>query len=206
MNPWDGKTAAFMRTVTNILILNFLWVICSMPLVTIGPSTAAMMAVIRKWHLYQDHSVFRSFISEYRTFLKQGFIVGTPWIFFGILLVIDVVYFLQIPSGAKVVFIGITLVVIFLYIMISAFLFPISVHYQSSGIALVKQAFTFAFLDGKTTWAIVLLWIGVGMVLYYAPLMIFVMIVPVSMISFRFAMISFGKIENLPKVQSIYNV
>nr|WP_263324432.1 DUF624 domain-containing protein [Neobacillus sp. Marseille-Q6967] len=206
MNPWDGKTAAFMRTVTNILILNILWVICSMPLVTIGPSTAAMMAVIRKWHLYQDHSVFRSFISEYRTYLKQGFIVGTPWIIFGFLLVIDVVYFLQIPSGAKVIFIGITAMVFLLYIMTSAFLFPILVHYQSSGIDLIKQAFTFAFLDGKTSLAIVLMWVGAGMVLYYAPLMIFVIIVPVSMISFRFAMVSFGKKENLPKAQSTYNI
>lgn len=206
MNPWDGKTGAFLRTVTNIMILNFLWVICSMPVVTIGPSTAALFGVIRKWHLYQDHSVFRSFIGEYRLYLKQGFLVGTPWLLFGVLLAIDVLYFLQIPSDAKVVFIGVTVLVMFLYIMASALLFPILVQYQTKGISLIKQAFTFAFLDGKTTLAIVIMWIGAAMFLYYAPLMIFIIVVPVSMISFRFAIISFQKIENLPRVQAKYSI
>lgn len=204
MNPWDGRTAVFMRTLTNIIILNFLWVICSMPILTVGPSTAAMTGVIRKWHLYKDHSVFRSFIYEYRLFFKQGFLVGTFWIFFGLLLVIDVFYFLQIPSSAKAVFMGITMIVSILYIMTSAFLFPILVHYETKGLALIKQAFTFSFLDGKTTFAIILMWIGAGMTLYYVPLTIFFVLVPFSMISFRFAMTSFEKLAKIPKIQSKY--
>jgi uncharacterized membrane protein YesL len=204
MNSWEGKTASFLRTITNILILNFLWVISSMPILTIGPSTAAMTGVIRKWHLFEDYSVFRSFICEYRLFIKQGSLIGTVWIFFGFLLVLDVYYFLQIQSSAKVVFIGITLVGIILYIMTSALLFPILVHYETKGLALIKQAFIFSFLDGKTTFAIILMWIAAGMVVFYAPYTIFVILVPVSMISFRFAMISFGKLEKFQKIQSKY--
>jgi uncharacterized membrane protein YesL len=79
------------------------------------------------------------------------------------------------------------------------------VHYEEKGFALIKQAFTFSFLDGKTTFAIILMWAAAGMVLYYAPLLIFVITLPVSMISFRFAMMSFEKMEKLPKIQSKYS-
>ncbi|MBT2726771.1 DUF624 domain-containing protein [Bacillus sp. ISL-75] len=204
MNPWDGKTALFLRTVTNIMILNLLWVICSMPVFTIGPSTAAMYGVIRKWHLYKDPSVIRSFIHEYRLFFKQGSMVGTVWIFLGFLLVLDVVYFLQIPSNVKVVLIVITITALILYLLTSALLFSILVHYETKGIGLIKQAFTFSLIDVKTTFAIILMWIAAGIVLFYAPLAIFVIFTPVSMISFRFALISFDRICKLPKIQSKY--
>jgi uncharacterized membrane protein YesL len=204
MNPWDGKTALFLRTVTNIIILNFLWVICSMPVVTIGPSTAAMYAVIRKWHVDQDHSVIRSFIHEYRIFFKQGLLVGTVWIFLGFLLIVDVVYFLQIPSQVKVVLIVVTITALIIYLLTSASLFSIVVHYETKGWEPIKQAFTFSVLDVKSTFAIILMWLAAGIVLFYAPLTIFVVVVPVSMISFRFALISFDKIGKLPKIQSKY--
>ncbi|MBT2655229.1 DUF624 domain-containing protein [Bacillus sp. ISL-18] len=204
MNPWEGKTSVFLKTVTNIVILNLLWVICSLPVMTIGPSTAAMYGVIRKWHFYKDESVIRSFIHEYRLFFKQGLMVGTPWIFLGLLLLLDAYFFLLVPSNLKVVLIVITVTAFILYLMTSALLFSILVHYQTKGWGLVKQSFTFSVIDGKTTFAIILMWIGVVMVLFYAPLTVLVIVVPVSMISFRFSMISLEKVGRLPKIQSNY--
>lgn len=204
MNPWEGKTSIFLKTVTNIVILNFLWVICSMPVLTIGPSTAAMYGVIRKWHLYKDESVIRSFIHEYRLFFKQGFLVGTLWLFLGMLLLVDVYFFLQVPGTVKVVLIVVTVTTFILYMLTSAMLFPIMVHYQTKGLELIKQAFTFSIIDGKTTFAIILMWIGAGMVLFYAPLMVLVIVVPVSIISFRFSMMTFDKVGKLPRIHSRY--
>ncbi|MFC0559126.1 YesL family protein [Halalkalibacter alkalisediminis] len=204
MNPWDGKTASFLRTVTNIIILNFLWVICSMPLFTIGPSTAAMYGVIRKWHLYKEHSVIRCYMNEYRLFLKQGFVVGTSWFILGSILVLDVYFFLLIPSNLKVVFIVIIALVFILYMFTSSFLIPVLVHYKAKGFSLIKQAFTYSFVDGKTSFAIILMWIGAVITLYYMPMAVFVIIAPVSMITFRFAMKSFEKMEEIPKIREQY--
>jgi len=86
----------------------------------------------------------------------------------------------------------------------SAMLFPIMVHYQTKGLELIKQAFTFSIIDGKTTFAIILMWIGAGMVLFYGPLMVLVIVVPVSMISFRFSMLAFDKVGKLQRIQSRY--
>lgn len=204
MNPWDGKTASFLRAITNVIILNFLWVIGSMPLFTIGPSTAAMYGVIRKWHLHQEHSVIRCYINEYRLHLKQGFVVGTPWILFGGILLVDVYYFLQISSSLKAFFIAITVVVFILYLITSGVFFPVLVHYQAKGFTLIKQAFTYSLVDPKTSFAIFLMWTGVAVTMYYAPLALFVIVVPVSMITFRFALQMFKTVEKVPRVREEY--
>jgi uncharacterized membrane protein YesL len=202
LNPWDGKTASFIRTMTNIIILNFLWFLSSLLIFTIGPSTAAMYGVVRKWGLHKEQSVIRCYINEYRVFLKQGFIVGTPWLFLGLILVLDMFYFLQISSRFKVVFIAIATLAFILYIMTSSYLLPLLVHYNLKGLKLIKQAFICSFLDEKSTFAIILMWIGVGSILYYVPLTVFIVIVPVSMITFRFALYSFEKIERMPRMKA----
>ncbi len=117
---------------------------------------------------------------------------------------LDVVYFLQIPSSVKVVLIVITITAFILYLWTSALLFSILVHYGTKGIGLIKQAFTFSLIDVKTTFAIILMWLATGIVLFYAPLAICVIVVPVSMISFRFALILFRSICKLPRIQIKY--
>lgn len=204
MNPWDGKAALFLRTGTNIIILNLLWILTSMLIFTIGPSTAAMIGVIRKWHLNKEDSVIRCYFIEYRKFLKQGFMIGTSWICLGILLLADAFFFLQITSSLKVVFMAITAIVFILYLMTSAHLFSILAHYETKGFALIKQAFTFSFLDVGTTFAIILMWIVAGTVFFYAPLSVLVIIVPLSMVTFRFSIHSFEKIEKLKRIQTKY--
>lgn len=204
MNVWDGKTSSFLRTGTNIIILNLLWFICSVPIITIGPATVAMVSVIRSWHLNEESSVLRCYFSEFRRYFKQGMMMATSWIVIGMILLLDVLYFLHISSGLKVLLLGITGMVCFLYLMTSAFLFPILVHYETKGLSLLKQAITFSFLDMKNTIAVITMWVGVGLVLFYTPLSILVIVTPVSMITFRFCMKSFEKINKLPKIQRRY--
>ncbi|KMY50973.1 YesL family protein [Peribacillus loiseleuriae] len=202
MNLWEGKTAAFLKTGSNIILLNLLWLTCSIPIITIGPSTVALTGVIRRWHLNKEESVVRCFFYEYQKYLKQGFLVGTTWIFLGVILLIDVIFFLQIQSESKVIFIAITAIVIILYLMISTLLFPILVHYESKGLASIKQAFIFSLWDVKTAIAIILMWIAAGLIIFYAPIGILVIFVPLTMVTFRFATHVFLKVESIIEYKS----
>ena len=204
MTIWDGKTASFLGKAANCIILNIIWLFFSLPIITVGPATAAMYAVVRKWHLDQEQSVIRCFLHEFRSYFKQGIVIGTAWVFLGCLLAVDIVFFLNIPSNLRVVLLAIAVLVFVLYSMTSAFLFPVWVHYQLKGFILIKQAFTFAFLDGKTNFAIMLMWVGAGSLLFYMPLIVFILIVPVTMITFRFSMFAFEKMDKMESVQIKY--
>ena len=76
MSGWNGKTAGIMKLVANVLTLNILWLIGCLPLITIGSSTVATLAVLREWQTTENDSVIHSFARFFRLHFKQGFLSG----------------------------------------------------------------------------------------------------------------------------------
>ena len=66
---FDPNSAFFrgMERVWTLVVLNVLWVLCSLPVVTIGPSTAALYQVLGKVIQGQDshgEKIFRRMAGE----------------------------------------------------------------------------------------------------------------------------------------------
>ena len=61
---FDPNSAFFrgMERVWTLVVLNVLWVLCSLPVVTIGPSTAALYQVLGK--VIQGEEIFRRMAGE----------------------------------------------------------------------------------------------------------------------------------------------
>lgn len=66
-----------MKRAINVLILNFLWIVFSIPLVTIGASTCAAFYVNLKLVDNEDCNVFKDFIKGFKTNFKQGTVLWT---------------------------------------------------------------------------------------------------------------------------------
>ena len=45
----EGRFYRRLETVTNYFLLNVLWLLACLPIITLYPATAAMFAVIRGW-------------------------------------------------------------------------------------------------------------------------------------------------------------
>ncbi|MCA0990699.1 YesL family protein [Pseudalkalibacillus hwajinpoensis] len=192
----NGKASIFMKTITNSILLNLLWILGCLPIITIGHSTAAMINVIRIWKIDQEDSVFRNYLHSFRKYVKTGWI-GTVWFLAGSVLVLDALFFLQMEGIIKVVLSSMTGLILIIFLLTTTFLFPILVHSGASGWDLIKKSFIRAFLDGSTSFGIVLIWLTLGTLIYVMPILIFVLVVPVSMITFRFCLLSFEKIGGM---------
>ena len=67
--------SAFYRFITrlwDILQLNFCWVLCSLPIVTMGASTVAACSVALKMAEDTEGYIVRSFFREFKKNLKSG--------------------------------------------------------------------------------------------------------------------------------------
>lgn len=76
---YDGKVSDFIRKASDLLMINTYWLICCIPLITIGASTTAMYYTLQKSVKNERGIVtqefFRSFISNFR--------LGTKiWLFY----------------------------------------------------------------------------------------------------------------------------
>lgn len=91
-NP-ENPIFRFTGWVLDIVVLSFLWLVCSLPVVTVGPATAALYYSCVKCLRYKEGGAYRSFLSAFRQNLKTGtgaavillalgLILDAGWIFF----------------------------------------------------------------------------------------------------------------------------
>lgn len=62
----------WVQTICDLILVNILWLICSLPVITIGASTAALHSVVRKMAACEYYTVWRGFWHGFRENWKQG--------------------------------------------------------------------------------------------------------------------------------------
>ena len=72
---YDSPLMSFINTVFDIFYLNFLCLICCIPIVTIGPALAAKYDVAMRIVRKEEPTVFRPFFKAFKENFKQAFII-----------------------------------------------------------------------------------------------------------------------------------
>lgn len=72
----DSPIYRFMRNLTDLLVINFLLVLCSLPVVTLGPSLIAAFDVTMKMAGDEEGNVGSQFLKAFRKNLKNGIPYG----------------------------------------------------------------------------------------------------------------------------------
>ena len=69
---YDNPVWRFIGKFWDVLVINFLWIICSIPIVTIGSSTTAMYYVTLKLARDEDGYTIQSFFKSFKENFKQA--------------------------------------------------------------------------------------------------------------------------------------
>ena len=72
----DSPIYRFMRNLTDLLVINVLWVLCSLPVITLGPATIAAFDVTMKMAGDEEGHVGKQFWEAFRKNLKTGIPYG----------------------------------------------------------------------------------------------------------------------------------
>ncbi len=146
MNSVVNKYYNFSVAFTKILLLNTLWVLCT--LLGLGifgfmPATVAMFSVTRKWSLGEkDIPVVQTFWDTYkREFLKAN---SFGVLFIGVLYVLIVSYgILSTQTGAPYIISGYIIIALLLLFLIGiTYFFPLYVHFDLKFMDYIKWPLT----------------------------------------------------------------
>ena len=66
---YDGKFINFLNKATDTLIATLLWLVCSIPIITIGASTTAFYSVMLKLVKDEESYITKSFFKSPSSFL-----------------------------------------------------------------------------------------------------------------------------------------
>ena len=97
-NP-ESKVMIFLGRITDYLILTLLWVICSIPIFTIGASTTAMFYTSFKILDDEDSYVTRCFFKSFKENFKQSTLLWLVAVAAFLFFVVDFHFYSQLDQG-----------------------------------------------------------------------------------------------------------
>ena len=151
MNILDTRVYRWLEVATDFFLLNLMWLVACLPVVTIFPSTAAMFGVVRDWVREKEGSLVGTFVTRFRENFRQSLLVGVVWTVFGVALFLDFLVASQLSFGVEVVLKSVLVLASTLYAFGSVFLFPVMVHYETDWKTVLKNSLLIAIGRLPTT-------------------------------------------------------
>ena len=147
-NP-DSRIMIFLSRVADLVILNILWLVCCIPVVTIGASTTAMYHVIRHWQKDSVSSIMRDFFQSFKEDFKQAtpvyliLLIPTVAVVMNAMLIFNPENSAAVPSYLLVIWFISALILLF----ISSFVYPVMAFFADSIFKTLRNAMVLALAN-----------------------------------------------------------
>lgn len=135
MRGWlgfDSPFMSFLNKIMNLLVLNFCFLLCCIPVVTIGAGMTALYAVNLKMVRNEEPPVWRGFWKEFRANFKQSTISFLIFLAVGLMLIWNY----RIMTGVSeipAILLGIIIFIVgVIYILEFLYLFPYIARFKDS--------------------------------------------------------------------------
>ncbi|MGF0032289.1 YesL family protein [Bariatricus sp. SGI.154] len=133
----------FIRTLSRIfdfILLNILWLICSLPIITIGASTTALYSVMLKIVVNEEGYIIRSFFDAFRKNFKQSTVIWMILAVIGVVLGVDFMIVRTAPKSVEKI--GTVLMggAILIYVIEIIFVFPLIAQFKNTTMNMIKNA------------------------------------------------------------------
>lgn len=131
-NWTDNVVMRALGKIGDMICLNVMWLICCIPIITIGASTVALYTVMLKMVKNEEGYIFRGFLKAFKTNFKQSTIIWIILLLLGILWTVDFRVAGVIPGMAGIVLRALFLTLGFVLLSVTIYIFPLTARYENS--------------------------------------------------------------------------
>lgn len=144
----------------DLMILNLLFIVCSLPIFTIGASTTAMYYVTLKMAENEEGYIARGFWKSFKQNFRQATIIWLILLFIGIVLLLDL-FILNNSTGQMADVLRIIIIATFIfYLILTMYVFPTLARFYNSIRQTMKNAFIMAVANLPRTVAVFVITVG----------------------------------------------
>lgn len=164
----EGPYARFMNWLWNILVLSVLWLVCSLPVITLGASSTAAYYAASKVIRRKTGRIHQEFYSSFRRNLHQSLVLTVVWILLLLVIGVECLYLYsdpQIPIPVLYLFDAMLLVVL----AWGTYLWACLSRFDQSSFALFRMSVVLTFRHLPTTILLLALFILVLLGVYFMP-------------------------------------
>lgn len=139
----DGALYKFLTRLWDMIKLNFMWLLFSLPIVTVGAATVAAYTVTLKMVDEQEGYVARQFVKAFKENWRQGIPMGLLALVCSYAVYLD--FELQrVTEGDSTMFLIFGIVAAFVFGMSFIYAFPLSARYENTLIGTLKNSVNIA--------------------------------------------------------------
>ena len=174
---YDNPVWRFIGKLGDLILLNLLWTVCSIPVITIGASTTAVYFVTLTMVRDENDSTVRSFFHSFKDNFKQATAIWAIFLAVGLILAFDIWFFVTgqapVPGIAGNLMTAISGGMAILYLFTYIYVFPIQARFYNPVKYTIRNAFIMSIRHLFQTVGIVcmdiLIVIGAIASLFYMP-------------------------------------
>lgn len=153
----DNPVWNFMSKVADLILLNILAIICSLPIVTIGASWTAMYFVTIRMVRKEESYIIKDFFRSFKENFKQATII---WLLALVAIAIfagDVLIYRMIPEQVPQVLMIAVLILAYLVLGTIIYVFPLLSRFHNTVKGTIKNAFLVSIVNVPYTFVFAIL-------------------------------------------------
>jgi len=166
----DNPLMRFLSRTFDMMVLNLLFIVCSIPVFTIGASLSALHYACMKMKEPDEGYVYRNFFKSFRMNFRQGTGMWLIMLVLGILLFIENRMAVQMAGNASVKPVRIMIyIAMILWYMILTWMFALQSRFVNTVGQTMKNAVLITFAKAPRSVAMVLIFIAEILIVLKAP-------------------------------------
>ncbi|WP_461183553.1 YesL family protein [Virgibacillus kimchii] len=173
MSMLNSRFYKILDEVTSVVILQFLWMVACLPIVTIIPATVALFSCIRGKMFKKSDSLIRKFFKELKKEIWRSNLVGIPLLIIYISLTQYFFIFPSISSDIAFLVAAAVISVTVIYTLFLLHLITVHVHMDISIKELFKNSFLLVFYQPLKSIGILVGIICLILLSLYLPILFF---------------------------------
>ena len=139
-NWTDNVVMRALGKIGDMICLNVMWVICCIPIITIGASTTALYTVMLRMVKNEEGYIFRGFLKAFKSNFKQSTLIWLILLLLGIVWTVDFRVAGFMPGMAGIILSAIFLALGFTLLSVMIYIFPLTARYENGIKATFKNA------------------------------------------------------------------
>lgn len=165
----DSPVMNFLNKLADLIILNFLTLICCLPLITVGASLTALHHVLLKMVRNEEGYIIKTFFKSFKQNFRQATVIWFIMVAAFALLIGDFLIFaysgIAFPSWLRIVILGIVFLVFFAVMHV----FPVLARFENTVMNTYKNSLFMGILTFPKTILMVICQVAPILIFIYFP-------------------------------------
>lgn len=137
---FDSKFYEIIEKVVSIVKLNVMWILFSVPVITMGAASCALHDTAEKIAKKEEGYICRNFLAVFKRKWKQTFMLWMLLLLAGAGLLIDFLFWRKVEGTLAEVMTGVLLMLMIVWIFLVTYAFPLAARVENNTKAMLRTA------------------------------------------------------------------